>query len=166
MLTPKEQKIVATIRREAAVTGEYDARKKTELRREQRTLLAVIDRLTGTEALQACQILVKWHRAVFDGGEQALRLDNGYPVDRTDVDEAARLAYLALGGPARGPRHPMPYALDEAQYITPEMHAAAPTADDILCALLCDDCPPVDYCTDKTRCRECPRRRANTGVAP
>lgn len=23
---------------------------------------------------------------------------------------------------------------------------------------LCDDCPPVDYPTDKTRCRNCPRR--------
>lgn len=25
---------------------------------------------------------------------------------------------------------------------------------------LCDDCPPVGYLTDKTRCLPCPRRRA------
>lgn len=24
----------------------------------------------------------------------------------------------------------------------------------------CDDCPPIGYPTDKTRCDECPRRRA------
>ena len=25
-------------------------------------------------------------------------------------------------------------------------------------AVLCDDCPPAGYPTDKTRCEECPRR--------
>lgn len=27
---------------------------------------------------------------------------------------------------------------------------------------LCDDCPPKDYPTDKTRCRVCPRRKPDT----
>ena len=27
-----------------------------------------------------------------------------------------------------------------------------------LTALICSDCPPVDYPTDKTRCAPCPRR--------
>jgi hypothetical protein len=27
--------------------------------------------------------------------------------------------------------------------------------------LLCDDCPPASYPTDKTRCTECPRRSQN-----
>ena len=38
------------------------------------------------------------------------------------------------------------------------------THDDMLDALtaeprLCEDCPPVGYPTDKTRCSPCPRRR-------
>jgi hypothetical protein len=31
--------------------------------------------------------------------------------------------------------------------------------------LLCDDCPPASYPTDKTRCTECPRRSQNRGTA-
>lgn len=31
-------------------------------------------------------------------------------------------------------------------------------------AVLCGDCPPADYCTDKTRCRTCPRRNRTGGV--
>lgn len=158
MLTPQEQALIAELRANARPTGEDDARRKSDLRRGQRRLLAIIDRLTGTEAMQACQLLVKWHGNVFTTG-QALRLENGYPVDVTDLDEADRLARLALGEPKRGPRHPMPYALDDAQYITPEMLAAAPTADDIARALLCDDCPPPNQYTDGVRCRECPRRK-------
>jgi hypothetical protein len=32
--------------------------------------------------------------------------------------------------------------------------------------VVCEDCPPVDYPTDKTRCAECPRRSSGTEVKP
>lgn len=137
MLTPKEQKIINVIRREAAPTGHSDDRTKSELRREQRTLLAIIDRITGSASIEACRLIVKWHQGVFVTG-RALKLDNDYPVDHTDLNEAARLAKEALACA------PVPQR--------------AQSADEIARELLCDDCPPVDYPTDMTRCKECPRR--------
>ncbi len=47
-LTPTETKIVEVIRAQAEPTGEEDIRTKSELRREQRRLIAIIDRLVKT----------------------------------------------------------------------------------------------------------------------
>lgn len=45
MLTPQERALVEDVRNNAAVTGERDTRAPSELRREQRRLIAIIDRL-------------------------------------------------------------------------------------------------------------------------
>lgn len=149
MLTPQEQALIAELRANAEPSGADDGRTKSELRRGQRRLLAIIDRLTGTEALRACALLVKWHSSVFDGGKQALRFDNGYPVDRTDVDEAARLAQTAIAG---APAYVIP-----APAPVPMFSELSPA--ELLAAMLCDDCPPPNQFTDGVRCRECPRRK-------
>lgn len=46
-LTETEKKVVSDIRANAAVSGDEDARTRSDLRREQRRLIAIIDRLTG-----------------------------------------------------------------------------------------------------------------------
>jgi hypothetical protein len=35
-------------------------------------------------------------------------------------------------------------------------------AIEVILSLLCSDCPPTDYVTDKTRCGPCPRRKLNS----
>lgn len=182
MLTPQEQALIADIRTNAAATGEDDGRTKSDLRRGQRRLLAIIDRLCepaalvirkplsaallaelkrrpmhivieegaeAVQALEACRLLVKWHSNVFGGGKQALRFDNGYPVDRTDVDEAARLAKEALGVNWK--------CTSSTQIVAPGHQDIDP--EQLLREMLCDDCPAPNQYTNRVRCRECPRRR-------
>lgn len=158
MLTPQEQALIAEIRANAAATGEDDGRTKSQLRRGQRRLLAIIDRLTdepkqtattARKAIEVCHLIAKWSERVFCSGF-GLVLKNGCPVDHTELNDAWRLAQEVLGKPKRGPRHPI-YFLDESRYIVPD-------ANDILKELLCDDCPPPNQYTDGVRCATCPRR--------
>lgn len=45
----------------------------------------------------------------------------------------------------------------------PDLLAEVVRLWDALERMLCEDCPPVGYPTDETRCRGCPRRSALTG---